>query len=249
MLQRTMDAGHVNRILNDPSVRPTLGGVGELDISAVLENPANIALFNEQGGFIALPLDTDLYEIHTQFLPEGRGPQLVSVTLEALRWIFTKTPALQVVTKCPACNPGALGLARAIGGTLLFERDGAWPLPDGSMGSVTYMGLTLDAWKRKDPEIATVGLRFHDALEAAKHADASELPDHLEDEAHNRAVGAAYLMILAGNVRKGVWTYNRWALLAGYQTIEVVSEQPPVLDIKDALVSLEGGRMEVLKCR
>ncbi len=249
MLKRTLDAQHVNRVLNHPEVRPGLGGSDPLDATDLLNNPANIALFNELGGFIFTPLDADLYEVHTQFVPEGRGPELVATTLEALRWVFTRTPAMQIVTKCPKSNPGALGLARAIGGTQLFERDSAWTAPDGSLTGVTYKGLTFDAWKRKDPVIASWGHLFHEALDLAKVNAGSELAIHPDDEAHDRAVGASYLMIQANNPRKAVWTYNRWALIAGYQTIEIVSESPLVIDVRDALVTLENGSMEVLQCR
>lgn len=249
MLRRTRDAAHVNRILNHPEVRPGLGGAGDLDAAGLLEQPSTVALFSDLGGFIATPLDADLYEIHTQFLPEGRDAALVQTTLQALRWLFTHTPAMQIVTKCPADNPGALGLARAIGGTVLFERNEAWPRPDGSAGAVTYMGLGFDAWKRRDPEIASWGRRFHANLEAAKLAAGSDLATHPDDDAHDRAVGSAYLMMLAGNARKGVWTYNRWAALAGYQTIEILSEAPLMIDVRDAVVGLENGQMEVLQCR
>lgn len=249
MLHRTQDAAHVNRILNDPTVRPGLGGEGPLDATQLLNLPTTIALFNDLGGFIATPLDADLYEIHTSFLPGGRSENLVPTTLEALRWLFTRTPAMQIVTKCPADNPGALGLARAIGGTQLFTRESAWPRPDGSFGEVTYMGLGFDGWKRKDPQIAIEGHRFHDELEAAKARHGSTLTVHPDDEAHDRAVGASFLMMQAGNPRKGVWTYNRWASFAGYQTIEILSETPLLVDVRDAVVSLENGAMEVLSCR
>jgi hypothetical protein len=249
VLRRTFDAAQVNHVLNHPEVRPGLGGSDPLDATDLINNPANIALFNDLGGFIFTPLDADLYEVHTQFTPEGRGADLVTTTLEALRWVFTRTPAMQIVTKCPKSNPGALGLARAIGGTHLFDRNDAWAAPDGSLTGVTYMGLTLDAWKRKDPVIADFGSAFHDQLERAKIANGSELAIHPDDEAHDRAVGASWLMVLCGNSRKAVWTYNRWALLAGYQTIELVSESPLVIDVRDALVTLENGAMEVLQCR
>lgn len=56
-------------------------------------------------------------------------------------------------------------------------------------------------------------------------------------------------MIRAGQVAKGVQFYNRWASLAGYQSIAVLSVTPTILDVRDAVIEVRGGQMEVLQCR
>jgi hypothetical protein len=56
-------------------------------------------------------------------------------------------------------------------------------------------------------------------------------------------------MIRRGLIDKGIALYNRWARLAGYETIALIAVNPPVIDIRDALIAVKGEDMEVLLCR
>lgn len=249
MIKRTMDAAFLNVVVNHPDVRPWVGGSGPLDVSSIIQDPNNVALVTETGGFILTKQDQHRYELHTQFLPEGRGPAMLDAAREGLRYMFAATDCLEIVTKVAASNRPAALLARHVGFDPIFTRDAAWPEPGGSLSAVTYYCLTFDRWRARDLEIAGRGHWFHEQLETAKQAAASELPIHPDDEAHDRAVGAAVLMALAGNATKAVWTYNRWAALAGYVPISLLSKMPPVIDLVDAVVEIRDGEMEVLTCR
>jgi hypothetical protein len=245
LLSRTQDASFLNEVANDDAVRPWLGGEGALDLAGTVGNPANVALVNSHGGFVFICHEATSYELHTLFRPEGRGAGVLPAAEEAFRWLFVNTDCLEILTKVPAGNRAADLLARRAGFVPIFTRDAAWP--DGS--AVTYFALTVDAWRARDSALAPAGHDFHTLIETAKAAAGSALPTHPDDEAHDRAAGAAVLMTLAGNPEKAVWLYNRWARFAGYQTIEIVSASPVVIDVRDALVTVRGEELEVQSCR
>lgn len=229
-MRRTLDGAFLTLIANNPCVRPWLGGSGPIDrLNALAADPANVVLEGESGGFVCEKLDAGLYEAHSIFLPASReAPKLAQ---EGFRYLFTATDCLEVVTKVPANNRRAHGLARWCGFQETFKRAGVW---DGC--DLSYRSLAFDRWKARDPELPSHGEWFHALLEAAKRAQGSQLPIHADDEAHGRAVGAAVLMIRAGNAAKAVWTYNRWAAFAGYAKIQMISQNPVLLDVGDAIV-------------
>lgn len=245
LLRRTLSADFLNEVANDNAVRPFVGGTGYVDVGPVVTNPQNVALVNDHGGFIFTRDEATRFEVHTLFLPAGRGASALAAAEEAARFMFTATDCQEIITKVPASNVAADNLTRRMGFSALFSRAGVWA--DGS--DVTFYSLTLDAWRASDPTLEAEGEAFHDRLSAAKFATGSELEEHAHDEAHERAVGAAMLMARAGNAAKAVWIYNRWARLAGYQTIEQVSLAPVLIDVRDAIVGVTGDRVEVVLCR
>jgi hypothetical protein len=242
VIKRTFDAAAVNAIANHPEVRPWIGGEGELDTTETIANPANFALFGEGGGFMLLSRDQGIYEVHSLFLPEARRFSL-SRMRAGLAYMFCQTDAFRLVTQVPDNHPAALALASKGGFRPWFRRE------DTPLGPSLFMLLDLDDWVQQTADLETDGHWFHDRIEHAKIAAQSDLPVHPDDPAHERAVGAAVRMIRAGNPGKGIATYNRWAASAGYAQITPVSFNPLVLDVVDALVTLNGAEMEVLQCR
>ena len=73
MIAQTVDADIVNGIANNPDVRPYIGGDGHLDLTPALENPLNVALWGEHGGWFYAWSAPGVYEVHTLVLPSGRG--------------------------------------------------------------------------------------------------------------------------------------------------------------------------------
>lgn len=244
MIKRTMDATFLNQVANHPEVRPWLGGEGSLDLTEAANNPANILLEADGGGWVLHPIMPGVYELHTMFLPEARGRSYFAAAAEALRWMFTQTDALEIVTRCPDDNGGARMAASVVGFRERFRREDAWKPGVG----VSYQVFSVDDWFVRDKECLAAGRAFHEALEAAKLAAGSTLPVHPEDEAHDRAVGACTLMIRGGYMAKGVSFYCRWASFAGYATIEALS--PTLVDVRDAIIEVRAdGTMGVLTCR
>lgn len=244
MITRTMDATFLNGVANHPQVRPFIGGgEHELDLTGLCCNPANIVLVTEAGGWVLQARLPGVYELHTMFLPEGRGSAYFAAAREALNYVFTRTDALEILTRCPDDNGPARMAASMMGFRERFRREGVWHTGAG----VSFQALTLHEWVMRDRDALKAGRDFHEALEAAKRAQGSTLPDHPDDEAHDRAAGAAYLMIQRGQTAKAVGWYNLWAIFAGYVTIEALS--PTVVDIRDAIVEVRDGRMGVLRCQ
>jgi anthranilate/para-aminobenzoate synthase component I len=247
-LTRTFDATFLNRVVNHPEVRPWLGGDGAIDLTAIIENPENVVLVNEHGGWIITKIDVGLYEAHSQFLPEGRNAALIDDMREGLRYLFTATDCVELLTKVPDNNKAADGLAQRAGFCELFRRESVWRDGENKCG-VSYRSMTLDAWRASDDVVLSSGQWFHSRLEAEKATRGSTLETHTDDDAHDRAVGVAVAMIRAGNHYKAVMCYNRWAAFAGYAQIAMLSKHPPIFDIGDAVLALRGDDMEVLFCR
>jgi hypothetical protein len=249
VVRRTLDARPFNAVANHPDVRPWIGGEGPLDLAALVGDPANFALEAEHGGWILARHEPGIYELHTLFLPEGRGRTCLAAWREAERFMFAATDAREIVTRIPAHNAAAAFAARLCGFKERFARRAAFRTAAGELVDVSFQALTLDDWTFRDPAARHAGRVFHAQLEAAKARADSALETHAEDEAHDRAVGAACLMIGAGNPKKGVWAYNRWARLAGYATIALLNDSPITIDVRDAVVGVKDGAMEVLTCR
>lgn len=76
MIERSFDADKLNALVNDPSIRPHVGGDPDvrLDLTAAVANPNNVFLLGEHGGFLCDWMGPGDYQIHTFILPDGRGP-------------------------------------------------------------------------------------------------------------------------------------------------------------------------------
>lgn len=247
LLKRTMDAAFLNRVVNDPEVRSWLGGEGALDLTRSLANPQNIALVGQHGGFVVERLGPDLGDAHTQILPEGRGLWAVDAIREALRYVFIRTEITTLTTKVPLAHRGALLLVKQMGFQELFRRDDAFTTPDGERCPLVFLSLTFERWLQNDAVVLQAGELFHAQLKAAEAEWGVTLPDHPEDQAHDRAAGAAMLMAQAGNPARAVQSYNRWAALAGYPPIDLLSLAPLVLHVGEGvIVTNNDGEMEVL---
>ena len=121
MLERTFNAERFDAVMRHPSVMSKVSlGIEELPSSAPLvEDQGNVVLMNEHGGFLFVQFAPDQYDVHTVFLPEGRGQAALDAALEARRLMFETYGARRLVTFVPHDNPAALKLAQAAG----FEID------------------------------------------------------------------------------------------------------------------------------
>jgi hypothetical protein len=250
VIKRTLEAAFLNAVANHPEVRPWIGGEGPLDLAPVIADPANVALVHAHGGWVFARHEPGIYEVHTLCLAAGRGREQLKLWREAARWMFTRTDAREIVTRIPDDNPGAGAAAALCGFKQRFRREKAFAsVTAGRLVDVSYQGLSIDDWAGRDPTCLEAGERFHEQIEAAKAARHSALPEHPEDLAHDRAAGAACLIIGVGNVRKGVWVYNRWAALAGYPPIALIAEAPVLIDVGAGVIAqVTGGTMEILSC-
>jgi hypothetical protein len=141
MLAQSKDVQFLHSVIAHPDVLPwvTLGR-GALDLTDVVGNPENIFLANEYGGFLFIR-DGDNYEVHTQFLPQGRGRKAVEAAREAAWHIFTRTPALAIRTYVPRGNFRAAALARRAG----FS---AWGTVNNDGIEMDWYVLTIKEWAK-----------------------------------------------------------------------------------------------------
>lgn len=236
MIRRTLDPVFLNTVANHPEVFPWIGSPDDsVDLTGAVQNPANITLEAEGGGWLLLRLEPGVYELHTLFLPEGRGKSYFIQAREALRYVFVNTDATEILTKCPDSNQAAGMAAGVVGFKEKFRREGVWL--DGA--GVSYRALTIEDWRERDVECLNAGRWFHAKLDAL-----IEHHPHDEDVAHNRAVGASVLMARVGAVSKAVAFYNRWARFAGYQ--EAVQLGLNMVDFAEAVIEIKGQDMAVL---
>jgi len=250
IIERHNTAEKINEIVNHPSVYPWVCGniTGPLDLTEVVANERNVALFCDLGGVLFFQHQPGLYEAHTQVLPEARGVGTLDIVRQALRWMFTKTDAVEIVTRVPHGNGAAQALVKAIKGVYEFTNQKGW-VKDGEPIPADVYGLRLQDWLRDDPEIEARGHWFHERLEAEYARHNTELKVHEDDVTHDRYAGAAVEMIMNGQINKGVIFYNRWAVMAGYEPIKALSYDPVIVDIKDAVLMLKGDTFEVILCR
>lgn len=241
-IKRTMNAALFNAVCNHPEVRPWLPGEGPIDVTPVLSNPGNYGLFAEGGGFILEARPAASYEVHSQFVPEGRRHSFKAMRA-GMDYMFTRTNALQLTTFIPDNNPAARGLAIKGGFRDWFRRE-ATPLGPGFQARIE-----IDDWIANTPALEKDGERFHGVIEDAKAGFGSQLADHPEDKLHDRYAGASLLMCERGQMVKAEALYNRWAANAGYTPIRRISDAPPLMDVGEGvLVALGTDGLEVLQC-
>lgn len=247
VVARTLSARNLNAVANHADVRPWLGGDGPLDLTALVENPFNFAFETAHGGFIGVAQSATRYEVHSLFLPEGRGAEAIGAMRSAAAYMFSATPCQELVTKVPQTNPAAAAMAKRAGFESAFMRSIPWS--NDERVPVEFLGLSLERWAMRSTITAERGAWFHECLSATKAAVGSTLAVHDDDPVHDAMVGAAILMAAAGNGAKAVVVYNAWARFAGYAPITLVSEHPTVIDLQDAVVEASPTEMEILLCR
>jgi hypothetical protein len=240
-VSRHTEAAHVNSILNHPDVYPFVRGAmeGPLDLGAALARDDIVALYGEHGGQVYQKLLPCLWEAHSAFTPAGRGPWALEATRQTLAWMFTRTDAAEIVTRCPKGNLPAKALAKLIGGTLQFTRSDGWPM-DGKTVPADVFSLRVEDWMRNASGLVEKGRWFHGRLQAELERHGTKDLAHPDDENHDRFVGAAVEMLFGGQPLKAQVLYNRFAVMAGYHPIRIVNLDPVAVDIGTALIVMRG---------
>lgn len=241
MITRTVDATRINALLNDPTIRPTAGPIsGVTDLTAFVRDTANVCFVTPHGAILYAWKQPCVYEVHSLFLPDGRGIESQTATSDAIDFMFTQTDCTEIQTRFAMSNHGALGLTRAMGFEKRFIRQRAWEDADGWQ-DVCYWALPIERWALGNAACLVAGQRFHERLALA------DVPDqHSEDIPHDHIAGLAARLLINGLSVKALTVYNRWALLAGYAELKLMREFPPTVYTGNALVTVAHGSIEVL---
>lgn len=134
-LNRVYDAALFEHVLQHPDVLPWVSLGHDIgDIELILSNPENVCLMNDHGGFLFYKTGEGDYEVHTAFVPEGRGAHLVDLTAQAARYmagmgarrIFTfvddkNTPARRLAEKAGMEVIGSIQMAGHSGVLMMME--------------------------------------------------------------------------------------------------------------------------------
>lgn len=239
-MKRTLDSSKFNIIANDPDVKSLLGSVDEIDTTPLVSNPNNICLMTDagDGGYILHNQGGGMYVAHTLAKKAARGKAMYNLMQEGFAYLFLKGDALEVSTFCPDDNERALKWAYVSGFKDAFR--GFQNIGERVPGQ--FLSITFQQWVMTAPNLIEEGQAFHYLIEATQGHE-----NHPEDEAHDRMVGATILAIKAGNMAKAILLYNRWATVAGYHPSTILSMNPPVLNIGNAILTMNDGSIEILK--
>lgn len=229
---RERHAKRLNRIANHPDILPWVQGPhpAPLDFSDAIQDPRNVLLMSQHGGLLFSQLSPGIYEVHTMVLPEGRGEWALMLAKACLHWMFTRTDAMEVVTKCPRGNVAAHALARAAGMREAFDTQPIWPLREKIVPCKVY-SLTIQDWMAAAPGLEDRG-RWVKRRLGWEGIDLTSKPSPGALRYH----GLAFEMFLSGQVHKGVLLLARWSMLCGLHVPEVVSERPASIAFQGGIV-------------
>jgi hypothetical protein len=113
---------------------------------------------------------------------------------------------------------------------------------NGELVGATYHTMTYFDWVNRNTALKVVGEFFHDFIE-----NSIGHPNHPDDPIHDQWAGATYMGIKASNTLKAVYQYNRWAAVSGYQQVQILNVDPPVINIGNVILEMFNGQMRVLK--
>lgn len=244
------DAHDLNRLVNDESVYPEVAGwhKGRIDLTPIVANPANLCLTAEDVAAVFTPLQPGLYEAHTMARERGRGRWMLDFVKAALHILFTRTDAVEVITRCPRGNLAARALARAVGGHKIFTAKNGW-VRGGDPVDADVFNLTIQEWMRSAPGLVERGRWFHGRLEAELARLGAAGLAQGDDADRDRAIGLACEMMMGGQPGKAIVFYHRVARLAGYGPIRVVTRSPLAIDIGTAVLVIRGDDFWVMTVR
>jgi hypothetical protein len=255
-LQRATDARFVNEVVNHPTVHPWVRGAhnGVIDLHDLVLNPYNVTLTAEHGAILFQCHTPGLYEAHTQVLPAGRGKWALYFVQAALMWMFTRTDAVEIVTRVPAGNRAAAALmnyiCRLCGAEHDFRSPYGWTGSGGHQIAADVYSLPIQRWMRAAGGLAERGSWFHQRLDEEWLKIGKRRDDpHPDDTVHDRYVGAGCELMLGGQVRKALVFYNRFAVMSGYAPIELVCESPLAIDTHDAILLVRDNDFWLMSAR
>lgn len=119
------DSSSVAELLNDPLIRPTIGGEGELDPSILLSDERNVCLFDGRGGALFAWRGPGIYEGHSFFRVRGR--EAIILGFKILDNMFDHHGARMIWGLTPSDNRPARWFNRQLG----FASHGEMTTPEG----------------------------------------------------------------------------------------------------------------------
>jgi hypothetical protein len=125
LIERVFEPGTINDLINDPAIRPTIGGEGELDATALVEDRRNVFLSAPGGGMAFIWRGPGIYEGHTHFL--CRGGEALHLAKCMIGRLWTDFPVRMVWGLTPVHLRNARWFTRKLG----FQSHGVMETPEG----------------------------------------------------------------------------------------------------------------------
>lgn len=251
-LIRAATAERVNRIVNDPAVRPWVAnGDTPLDLASQVADRRNVFLLGDHGAVAFLFVQSGVYEAHTQVLPAGRGPWTRALTEAAVRTMFAATDAYEITTRVPAGHIAAKAAAEAQGLRFEFTRPNGVVFRNKVCDAHIYSFRVQD-WIARTVALEARGEWLHRRMEEEAARLGLGVPTHEPDANHNRYVGAAVEMAFGGQIIKAVNVYNRWVSLARHTRdgrlahVQLISTNPNVVRFDMGLMRFHADDIEVI---
>lgn len=224
-------ADRLNYIVNHPAVRPyaLINDMRDIDLAPVMDK--TLILMSANGGFLFDPIPRTgehlhAFDLHSFFLPEGRGVEAHGAAWAAAEWVFTRTMAVDIFTTVPddaphAKPPVTMGFRQHFKRKAVLNRAGV-PI------DCAFWRLNLWDWAMRARGLTEEGEAFHRDLEAKRAAAGIIERAHAHDEAHDRYVGLAVKMWRHGKLQKAMSIYNVWCDWAGNgaKRIEIIGLNP-----------------------
>lgn len=251
IVERSFDANRLKEIINHPGVRSDVAELSKEmpDPEEAVLNKSNFLLMGDYGCCMFFCIMNCMYEVHTQILPEGRGSWAADFVKACADYMFTKTDALEVITRVPHGHLAAKALSIHIGFKLEFTRQENCVFRE-SVVPVDIYSQRIQDWFPRASNMQAIGHRFHEHLHAeAIRLGIQEVP-HGEDPNHNQYVGACVEMAMAGLPHKAMTFYNRWTIASRHfqngklGLIYVASEDPIVMQFDLGFMKINGSKIE-----
>tara|TARA_R110002020_G_scaffold245614_1_gene459331 strand:- start:34 stop:762 length:729 start_codon:yes stop_codon:yes gene_type:complete len=215
MVKVTENAKFYNSVCNTKGVLEKVSWTGdEVDVQPLLDSEGGFILDDQvNGGFLLQRNSHGSYVIHTAFLPTTKVGLPLQVAKDCLWLAFLALDVQKLYSSACESNPAAKRLMKRCG----FREEFSSPSRFGGGRVETFYSLDIDTYIRSNPLLREMGEEFHSLVE--------ETTNHGEDEVHDYYAGAAVAFIRCANYAKAEEVYNRWALLAGYETLEVYENE------------------------
>ena len=113
---RSKNAYFINKLVNDPSIRPTAGGDGASYIDFSPNFDKIISLEDEGGACLFFEEGKDVYECHYFFLPKFRGRHALEFGRDVLKYMFEIIGAKRLIGRAPVENKLTSFYNSALGG-------------------------------------------------------------------------------------------------------------------------------------
>lgn len=115
-MHRSKDATFINKLVNDPSIRPTAGGDGVSYIDFSPNFDKIISLEGKGGAWLFEQESQDVYECHYFFLPKFRGRYALEFGRKVLKYMFEVIGAKRLIGRAPVENKLTSFYNSALGG-------------------------------------------------------------------------------------------------------------------------------------